>query len=648
MPRWLSSAPRKKLPPPTTIATCTPESTTPAIWRAIEATTSGSTPTAPPPKTSPDSLSSTRRNHAGWSGTTSDGATSVSLIGSPFPSRSGSTLPAGPRRPPRGGGPGGDDTDGADDSADLEVGELRDRHARLVEQRLHRLLVVDDRGLLEQHVVLEVPVDAALDDLGQGLLGAAVLAGLGLGDALLGLDDLGRDLVAGQGRRAHGSDLHGRGAGGLLVDAVELDEHADLRRQVGGLAVQVGGDLAVELDGAAQLELLADDGGERLDVLLDRLAVLERLGPQLVEVVGARVREVGDDVAGEGLELLVLRDEVGLGGELDHRALRGGDQAVGGGALGAALGGLRLALDAEDLERLVEVAVGLVESLLALHHSGAGGVAEALDVRGGEVAHQVCLSVRDCLGGTVSGRVVSGGGGRLLAGGLGRRRGVAGGTGGAQQLGLPLGHRLVGGELAAAGLGLLVSPGVRRGRGAGDEALGDGVGDHAGQQRGAADRVVVARDRVVDLVRVAVGVEDGDDRDVELACLADGDVLLLGVHHPDGARNLRHFPDAAEGALELGLLAAEHELLLLGGDALPAALLLRLELLEPLQAAEDGLEVGEHAAEPALVDVGHADAGGLLGDRLLGLLLRADEQHAAAVRDGLLDEVVGAVDVGQR
>ena len=60
------------------------------------------------------------------------------------------------------------------------------------------------------------------------------------------------------------------------------------------------------------------------------------------------------------------------------------------------------------------------------------------------------------------------------------------------------------------------------------------------------------------------------------------------------------------------------------------------------------LEVGEHATEPALVDVGHPDPGRLLGDGLLRLLLGADEQHLAAAGDGVLDERVGAVDVGQR
>ena len=45
---------------------------------------------------------------------------------------------------------------------------------------------------------------------------------------------------------------------------------------------------------------------------------------------------------------------------------------------------------------------------------------------------------------------------------------------------------------------------------------------------------------------------------------------------------------------------------------------------------------------------GMPDPGGLLGDGLLGLLLGADEQHLAAAGDGVLDERVRAVDVGQR
>src|SRR6478672_11966633 len=104
------------------------------------------------------------------------------------------------------------------------------------------------------------------------------------------------------------------------------------------------------------------------------------------------------------------------------------------------------------------------------------------------------------------------------------RRGLA-----LQDLLLPGGQRLVGGKLGR----LLVA--VDLGADPGHQALGHGVRDHPGEQGDGADRVVVSRDLVVDLVRVAVGVQDRDDRDVELPGLADRDVLLLGVHDPDSA-----------------------------------------------------------------------------------------------------------------
>ncbi len=67
-------------------------------------------------------------------------------------------------------------------------------------------------------------------------------------------------------------------------------------------------------------------------------------------------------------------------------------------------------------------------------------------------------------------------------------------------------------------------------------------------------------------------------------------------------------------------------------------LALGLEAFEVVQAADaevDGLEVGEQAAEPAVVDVGHAGGQGDVADDVAGLLLGADEQHGpAAVGEG--------------
>src|SRR6476469_7237428 len=176
MPRWDSSAPRKKLPPPTTTPTCVPPRTTSAICRAREWTTSGPTPTPPPPNSSPESLSMTRRYQV------SGGAKPPVLLAGPLSSRrAGSTLAA-----TRSAGP------------DLEVGEPGEGDPGRVEHLLDRALGLTHRLLLEQDVVGVEGVEPALDDLGDRLLGLALGAGLLLQHSTLGRDHVGRDVLTGE------------------------------------------------------------------------------------------------------------------------------------------------------------------------------------------------------------------------------------------------------------------------------------------------------------------------------------------------------------------------------------------------------------------------------------------------------------------
>src|SRR6185437_14568690 len=144
-------------------------------------------------------------------------------------------------------------------------------------------------------------------------------------------------------------------------------------------------------------ELLLDRGAGVLDQLLDGLAVL-RDGPEQSQPVGRpvcqrRLRDLGRQL----LEALVLRHEVGLAVQLDQnargRAIELGDhQAVGGGPVGP-LARVLDALLAQDLDGLVEVAVGLAQGVLAVHHAGPGQVPEPLDVSGGKIRHCLFLAM---------------------------------------------------------------------------------------------------------------------------------------------------------------------------------------------------------------------------------------------------------------
>src|SRR5918997_2606546 len=190
------------------------------------------------------------------------------------------------------------------------------------------------------------------------------------------------------------------------------DVLAGLRRQVRAqlldrLAVEpVGVDVRLlEQDGLlhplAQLAL----GDLRADVLglVGGLALehaqlgIARLGRDLLLGDVARRRRAGDvhrDVPGERDELVVARDEVRVAVDLDEHA----DLAVGvdvglhralGRVAAGELADLVAELHAQQLDGGVDVAVGLLQRALAVHHACAGLVAQGLDVLGADVTHLV-------------------------------------------------------------------------------------------------------------------------------------------------------------------------------------------------------------------------------------------------------------------
>src|SRR4051812_26361754 len=191
MPEADSSAPRKKLPPPTTIATSTCP-TVAAICLAIPRTVSGSTPSLPPPKTSPDSLSRTRRRL----GATAAGMVrSISFWVSMVPpgrgigirsriegagrSHAGARTGAGiaadqgrkKGRPPMVATPSSGTVAGSvirwrtDSGSDAETCEPGGLHAGGFEHLADRLLRVLGERLVQQHDLLEEAGQAAFDDL---------------------------------------------------------------------------------------------------------------------------------------------------------------------------------------------------------------------------------------------------------------------------------------------------------------------------------------------------------------------------------------------------------------------------------------------------------------------------------------------------
>ena len=195
-------------------------------------------------------------------------------------------------------------------------------------------------------------------------------------------------------------------------------------------------------------------------------------------------------------------------------------------------------------------------------------------------------------------------------------------------------------------------------------AFETGIGHRGGIQLDGSDRVVVAGNDVLDAVRVRIRVDHADHGNLHAVRFGDGDALMIDVDHEQGIRQSAHFLDSADTALKLLSRPHQHQRFLLGHALEGAVLFLLLEFLEPADRTPDGLVVGEHAAKPAMVDIGHlatlrfplndprggalgADEQDLLapGGELGNLLQRVVERRQRGFEIDDVDLVAGAEDV---
>jgi hypothetical protein len=138
--------------------------------------------------------------------------------------------------------------------------------------------------------------------------------------------------------------------------------------------------------------------------------------------------------------------------------------------------------------------------------------------------------------------------------------------------------------------------------------------------------VVVSRDGILKFGRISIGVDDSDDGDLEALGFGYGDRLTGGVDDDDGIRLLLHVTHAVEVAVKLVLLTTKSGKFLLRHGLVFRCTLDVLKILETFHRVADSGEVGEGAAEPAVVDVVLAGSFGSFADGILCLTLAADKK----------------------
>ena len=161
-------------------------------------------------------------------------------------------------------------------------------------------------------------------------------------------------------------------------------------------------------------------------------------------------------------------------------------------------------------------------------------------------------------------------------------------------------------------------------------SIDDRVDQTAEQELHATQRVVIARNRNVDQIGIAIRVEDPDHGHVHLRGFLDRDVLMTRVDHDHRTRQTLQRAHTAEVAADLAHLATQHRLPLLAVLRQRSIGLEPLEFVEPVETTADRVVVGQRAANPPLRNNGHSHPLGLTSGDILDLPLGADEQDLRA------------------
>src|SRR5690606_9098835 len=166
-----------------------------------------------------------------------------------------------------------------------------------------------------------------------------------------------------------------------------------------------------------------------------------------------------------------------------------------------------------------------------------------------------------------------------------------------------------------------------------------GIGYSGSVQLDGANGVIISGDREVDTVGVAVGVDHADDRNAQVVGFGDGNTLVVHIDHEQRIRQAAHVLDTPDAALKLLFGTTQHQCFFLGQTVESTVLLLGCQVAQALDRATDGFVVGQHAAEPAVINIRHASALRLLLDDLASSTLGAYEQYLLLARGEILDLV---------
>ena len=178
------------------------------------------------------------------------------------------------------------------------------------------------------------------------------------------------------------------------------------------------------------------------------------------------------------------------------------------------------------------------------------------------------------------------------------------------------------------------------------QTFDDGACEEIAVEVDGSSGVVISWDGVVDSIKRAIGVDNGDNGDSQFFGFFDGDVIDVGVDDKDNIRTPRHIFDSDEDLVEFIEFPFFAEQFSFGESEIFGIIKQDAEFFEVGNGLRDGLPVGEGSTEPTVIDVILVGLQSGICDGLPCLFFCADKECVSAIGDDIMNSLQGPLEQG--
>ena len=167
------------------------------------------------------------------------------------------------------------------------------------------------------------------------------------------------------------------------------------------------------------------------------------------------------------------------------------------------------------------------------------------------------------------------------------------------------------------------------------------IGNCTTDQLNSTNRIVIARNRIINRIRITVGVNDSDYRDTQTVSLGNGNRLTVDIHDEQGTRGLLHVQHPRQIATQFLMRMTQRSRFLLMHGIVTTLGFQFIKLAQSFHSCANCLGIGQCTTQPTTIHIMLAAAIGCLTNNITCLLLGAYKKNTLTTQNRVMQKFKG-------